>query len=64
MELRKRQKVLPFFGFNASTFFCFLPSGSAGPAEVALQHQPAAAEPPSADEGGRRRGGQGESDAS
>lgn len=37
---------------------CF--SGLAGPAEVALQHQPAAAEPPSADEGGRRRGRQGQ----
>lgn len=35
-------------------------SGSTWLAKVALQHQPAAAEPPSADEGGRWRGCQGE----
>lgn len=40
------------------SFFCS--SGPARPAEVALQHEPSAAEPPSADEGGRRRGCQGQ----
>lgn len=40
--------------------FLFVSSRPARPAEVALQHQPAAAEPPPADEGGRRRGRQGQ----
>lgn len=39
-------------------FLCF--SGLTWPAEVALQHQPAAAEPPSADEGGGGRSRQGQ----
>ena len=34
-------------------------SGSAGAPEVAIEHQPAAAEPEAADEGGRWRGGEG-----
>lgn len=42
----------------------FLPSGPSRLAEVALQHQPSAAEPASADEGGRRRGCQGQSGCS
>lgn len=50
--------------FVKTTFFlcvCFVfCSGPSWPAEVALQHQPAAAEPSSADEGGRRRGRQGQ----
>lgn len=39
---------------------CVFPSGPAGPAQVALQHQPFAAEPATSDEGGRRRGRQGQ----
>ena len=34
-------------------------SGSAGAPEVAIEHQPAAAEPEAADEGGWWRGGEG-----
>ena len=42
---------------------CLCSSGPSGAAEVALQHQPPAAEPPSAHEGGGRRGGEGQSSA-
>lgn len=55
--------VSPFRPAAATTYFllCFvLCSGSSRPAEVALQHQPAAAEPAPTDEGGRRRGRQGQ----
>lgn len=41
------------------TVIALVCSGPPGPAEVALQHQPAAAEPAAAHEGGRRRGGEG-----
>lgn len=46
-------------GRGTDVAFCF--SGPPGALEVALQHQLAAAEPQAADEGGRRRGGQGDS---
>lgn len=46
--------------FVVMACFVFFPSGPSWPAEVALQHQPAAAEPSSADEGGRWRGRQGQ----
>lgn len=40
-------------------YFFFFCSGSARFVEMAFEHQPAPAEPVSADEGGRRRSGQG-----
>lgn len=52
--------VFPQAGLTHSLLFLCVFSGPSWPAEMALQHQPAAAEPPSADEGGRWRGRQGQ----
>lgn len=45
---------------NNFVLFCFFFSGPSWPVEVALKHQPAAAEPSTADEGGRWRSRQGQ----
>lgn len=45
-----------FFCFAFASFF----SGPSWPVEVALKHQPATAEPSTADEGGRWRSRQGQ----